>query len=300
MSPEVPKLHAISFDVEEFFQVANFREHVARDDWDQTASRIDVGMDAVLACLAKNRARATFFFLGWVAERRPDLVQRCMAEGHEIASHGYEHTFLFDLTPESLHEDLQRTEQALEAAGAPRPVGFRASTFTLTERTSWAFDVLCERGYLFDSSVHPIQHPTYGIPDFEPGISRVNVQAGSIVEFPVSTLRALGRNLPVGGGGYFRLLPGWVTRAAVRRLEAAGRPASLYLHPWEFDPDQPRYAASALKRFRHYLNLGRTLDRMDGLLAAHSFGGLREVLEGEGWLEPQPHGPDASLPQGAG
>jgi hypothetical protein len=134
--------------------------------------------------------------------------------------------------------------------------------------------------------VHPIQHPTYGIPDFEPGISRVPTPAGELIEFPVSTLRALGRNLPVGGGGYFRLLPGWVTRAAVRRLEAAGRPASLYLHPWEFDPQQPRYATSALKRFRHYLNLDRTLPRLDALLGAHRFAGLREVLEHEGWLQP--------------
>lgn len=281
-------LHALSFDVEEFFQVANLRGQFGRDDWDTAPSRIDVGMDAILAALDRAGARATFFFLGWVAERRPDLVRRCLDGGHEIGSHGYEHTFLWDLGPQGLEADLERTEQALVAAGAERPVGFRASTFTLTRATLWAVDVLARRGYRYDSSIHPISHPTYGIPDFEPGISRLESSegGGSLVEFPVSTLRALGRNLPVGGGGYFRLLPGWVTRAAVGRIAEGGRPASIYLHPWEFDPDQPRYPAPALQRLRHYLNLDRTLPRLEALLARYRFAGLREVLEAEGWLEP--------------
>lgn len=277
-------LSAISFDVEEFFQVANLRGHYARDDWDQVDSRIDRGMDAILDCLAARDAHATFFFLGWVAERRPDLVRKCLDGGHEIQSHGYEHTFLFDLDPDSLHADLERTEKAIVAAGAPRPTGFRASTFTLTRETFWAVDVLIERGYRYDSSIHPIAHPTYGIEDFEPGISRIETARGSIVEFPVSTLRAAGRNLPVGGGGYFRLLPGWATRMAVRRILRTGSPANLYLHPWEFDPEQPRVPAPALKRLRHYLNLDRTLARLDALLAGQRFGGLGEVLTQRSWL----------------
>ena len=157
------QLHALSFDVEEFFQVANFRHHFEREDWDGVASRIDVGMDAILAALERHRAGATFFFLGWVAERRPDLVRRCLDAGHEVASHGYEHLFLQDLGPDRLREDLERTELALEAADAPRPRGFRASTFTLTRETWWAFDVLVERGYAYDSSVHPVHHPVYGV-----------------------------------------------------------------------------------------------------------------------------------------
>jgi polysaccharide deacetylase family protein (PEP-CTERM system associated) len=283
-STTTSRLNAISFDVEEFFQVANLREHYARDDWEHVDSRIDRGMDAILECLARRDARATFFFLGWVAERRPDLVRACLAGGHEVQSHGYEHTFLFDLDRESLAADLERTENALVAAGAPRPTGFRASTFTLTRETFWAVDVLIERGYRYDSSIHPISHPTYGIPDFEPGISRIETEAGSLVEFPVSTLRAAGRNLPVGGGGYFRLLPGWATRMAVRRVRRAGHPANLYLHPWEFDPKQPRVPAPALKKLRHYLNLDRTLARLDALLAAQPFAGLGEVLGERGWL----------------
>ncbi|MEZ5977140.1 MAG: DUF3473 domain-containing protein [Planctomycetota bacterium] len=278
------RLHALSFDVEEFFQVANLRGHYSREDWERTGSRIDVGMDAILALLARRGASATFFFLGWVAERRPDLVARCIEAGHEVQSHGYEHTFLGDLGPEGLERDLARTEEALVAAGAPRPTGFRASTFTLTRETFWATEILAERGYVYDSSIHPITHPTYGIADFEPYVSRIETRAGSLVEFPVSTVRALGRNLPMGGGGYFRLLPGAVTRAAVRHLERKGRSANLYLHPWEFDPGQPRVDASFTKRFRHYLALDRTLARLEALLARHRFGGLRAVLEAEGWL----------------
>jgi polysaccharide deacetylase family protein (PEP-CTERM system associated) len=271
-------LHALSFDVEEYFQTANLASAYPRAEWGRVPSRLDIGLDAILSALERRGARATFFFLGWIAERRPDLVERCLALGHEVASHGYEHRFLADLGRDGLADDLARTERALQAAGAPRPLGFRASTFSLTRATQWAFDVLVERGYAYDSSVHPIAHPDYGMPEFDPGISVVSRARGRIVEFPVSTLRALGRNWPVGGGGYFRLLPGAAFRAAIARLERAGRPAALYLHPWEFDPAQPRVPAPPLARFRHYLNLGRTLARLDALLARFRFGTYREVL----------------------
>jgi len=274
--------HALSFDVEEFFQVANLRANFPQEQWDGVPSRLDVGMDLVLDCLARHGARATFFFLGWVAERRPDLVRRCLDAGHELASHGYAHAFLDTLGPAGLDDELARTEAALVAAGAPRPIGFRASTFTLTRKTWWAFDVLAARGYRYDSSVHPVHHPTYGVPDFEPGISVVRAERGAIVEFPVATLPFLGRNLPVGGGGYFRLLPGWVSERAIAALERRGRPAALYLHPWEFDPAQPRQQTSALKRFRHYVNLARTLPRLERLVRRFSFTTLRAVLEEQG------------------
>lgn len=279
-------LHALSFDVEEFFHVANLRHRFGRDDWEATESRLDVGMDAILACLERTGARATFFFLGWVAERRPDMVRRCLEGGHEVASHGYEHLFLSDLSPDALDRDLARTEEALRAAGAPQPIGFRASTFTLTRATFWALDVLVRRGYRYDSSIHPVSHPTYGIPDFEPGVSVVPAPSGGdIVEFPVATYPFLGRNLPVGGGGYFRLLPGAVHRAAIGALERKGRPAALYLHPWEFDPDQPRVEAPFFSRFRHYLNLDKTLPRLERLLARFRFGTMAEVLEARGYAE---------------
>jgi polysaccharide deacetylase family protein (PEP-CTERM system associated) len=278
-------LHALSFDVEEYFQVANLRGHFPRDGWDSVPSRVLVGMDRALLALEKNRASATFFFLGWIAERHPDLVRRCLAAGHEVASHGYDHAFLQDLGREGLVQDLARTEAALQAAGAPRPRGFRASTFTLTRRTWWAFDVLAERGYRYDSSVHPVRHPDYGVPDFEPGISVVEAAGGArIVEFPVTTVRFLGQNLPVGGGGYFRLLPAAIPRAALSKLERDGRPGSLYLHPWELDPEQPRARAPAWKRFRHYVNLSRTLPRLEALLAQFRFASLEAVLTERGDL----------------
>ncbi|HJP03159.1 MAG TPA: XrtA system polysaccharide deacetylase [Planctomycetota bacterium] len=276
--------HALSFDVEEYFQVANLRDHFAREDWDSVASRLDVGMDAIFGALQRHDAHATFFFLGWIAERRPDLVRRCLEGGHEVASHGFEHAFLQDLGREGLEADLARTEEALAAAGAPAPRGFRASTFTLRRDTWWAFDVLVERGYRYDSSVHPVRHPLYGIPDFEPGVSTVEVASGSILEFPVATWRFAGRNLPVGGGGYFRLLPARLTMAAIAGLERRGRPAALYLHPWEFDPDQPRCPASALQRFRHTLNLRRTLPRLERVLERFRFDTFERVLAERGDL----------------
>jgi len=271
--------HALSFDVEEYFQVANLRGSFDEASWDEVPSRLDVGMEAIFGALERHDSRATFFFLGWVAERHPDWVRRCVDAGHEVASHGWRHAFLEDLGPEGLDEDLARTEDALVAAGAQRPRGFRASTFTLTRETWWAVDVIARRGYRYDSSIHPIRHPVYGIPDFDPGISRLEAGDAELWEFPVSTWRALGRNWPVGGGGYFRLLPGWITRAAVRGLERQGRPASLYLHPWEFDPEQPRAGVGASARFRHYLNLDKTLPRLEQLLKQFRFGTLEEVLE---------------------
>jgi len=279
-------LHALSFDVEEYFQVANLRGHFARSDWEAVPSRLEHGMRAIFGALERQRAHATFFWLGWVAERHPEWVRRCLDAGHEVASHGYEHAFLQDLGPEGLVRDLERTESALVAAGAPRPLGFRASTFTLTRATWWAFEVLAQRGYRYDSSIHPIRHPVYGVPGFEPGISLVRTGAGpSVIEFPVSTWSCLGASLPVGGGGYFRLLPGALTRAACASIERAGRPLCFYLHPWEFDPDQPRVEAPWSKRTRHYLNLSRTLPRLESLLQRFRFASLAEVLREQGRMD---------------
>jgi len=277
--------HAISFDVEEYFQVANLRANFPKAEWDAIDSRLDVGMEHVLGALERTGSRATFFFLGWIAERHPHWVTRCLEAGHEIASHGYDHDFLWDLGPEGVTKDLALTEEALVAAGAERPTGFRASTFTLTERTLWAFDLLVERGYTYDSSVHPVVHPTYGIADFDPDISRIERDGGSLIEFPVTTRRVLGRNVPMGGGGYFRLYPGAVIRSAVGALERKGRSACIYLHPWEFDPGQPRVKTGALKSFRHYVGLGSSLAKLEALLSAYDFVGLGEVLRGRGLIE---------------
>jgi len=272
-------LHALSFDVEEYFQVANLREAFDESSWADVESRLDVGMEAIMGALDRHGARATFFFLGWIADRHPQWVRRCLDAGHEVASHGWRHAFLQDIGPEGLDDDMGRAEAAIMSAGAPKPRGFRASTFTLTKETWWAVNVIAKRGYRYDSSIHPVQHPTYGIAGFDPGISRLEVEEGALVEFPVSTCRAFGRNWPIGGGGYFRLLPGSVTRGAVRHLEQSGTPACLYLHPWEFDPGQPRVKAGISARFRHYLNLNKTLPRLERLLEQFSFGTMEEVLD---------------------
>jgi polysaccharide deacetylase family protein (PEP-CTERM system associated) len=276
--------HALSFDVEEYFQVANFSREFPRATWDQVPPRIDVGMQRILAALERRGTQATFFFLGWIAERHPHWVRRCAEAGHEIASHGYDHQFLWDLGPEGFNRDLELTEAALAAAGAPAPAGFRACTFTITRRSWWAFDVLAARGYGYDSSVHPVRHPVYGVPGFEPGISTVTTSDGtrSLTEFPVSTYPVAGRNLPAGGGGYFRLYPLALTRAVLRKMERLGRPAALYLHPWEFDPEQPRVRTSFTRRFRHYVNLRRTLPRLEALLAEFDFGTYAQVLRAHG------------------
>lgn len=275
-------LHAFSFDVEEYFQVANLRHVFSRDDWERVDSRLSIGMERILGALERHGSHATFFFLGWIAERHPHWVRRCIDGGHEVASHGYEHEFLWDLGPEKFVADLERTEHALVAAGAPRPLGFRASTFTLTRRTWWALEILAQRGYVYDSSIHPVRHPTYGVPDFEPDVTVLETPRGKLIEFPVATYPFLGRNLPMGGGGYFRLLPGGVTRAALRALERRGRNGLFYLHPWEFDPEQPRQPASATSRFRHYVNLERTLPRLERMLAEFRFTTIRDVLRSRG------------------
>lgn len=276
--------HTLSFDVEEWFQVANHAHACPREGWDALESRVEPAMGRILDLLRRREARATFFFLGWIAERHPDLVRRVIDGGHEVASHGYDHRFLQELDPAALHEDLERTELALAAAGAPRPRGFRASTFTLTRRTWWAFDVLVERGYRYDSSVHPIRHPDYGVPGFEPGISTIETEAGAIVEFPVSTYPLLGRNWPVGGGGYFRLLPGGIHRALFASLERMGRPTATYLHPWEVDPDQPRVEAPLSKRFRHRVGLGSTLAKLEAFLERFPSVTMEELLASRGDL----------------
>lgn len=276
--------HTLSFDVEEWFQVANHAHACARESWDALESRVELAMGRILDLLRRREARATFFFLGWIAERHPDLVRRVIDGGHEVASHGYDHRFLQELDPAALHEDLERTELALAAAGAPRPRGFRASTFTLTRRTWWAFDVLVERGYRYDSSVHPIRHPDYGVPGFEPGISTIETEAGDLVEFPVSTYPLLGRNWPVGGGGYFRLLPGGIHRALFASLERMGRPTATYLHPWEVDPDQPRVEAPLSKRFRHRVGLGSTLAKLEAFLERFPSVTMEELLASRGDL----------------
>jgi polysaccharide deacetylase family protein (PEP-CTERM system associated) len=278
--------NALTIDVEEHFQAHAYEHAIDRAAWHRMPSRVVANTERVLAVLAEHRARATFFVLGWVAERHPDLVRRIAAAGHEVGSHGYAHQLLYRQTPAEFAGDLERSVAALRRAlGADdRLLGYRAPGFSLTDETLWALDVVRAQGLVYDSSLQPVEMrrgsalrggKRCGVS----GASRFAARVGGLWEFPVSTVRLGGRTWPVAGGGYFRLLPLWVTRRAIARINAEGQPAIVYLHPWELDPEEPRLpGASRLASFRHRLNIGRTEGRLRRLLAEGDFGPLREVF----------------------
>lgn len=265
-------LNAMTVDVEDFFQVSAFDNHVRRDQWDQFESRVARNTERLLEMFADAGVTATFFVLGWVAEREPALIRRIAAAGHEVASHGYGHRLVYDLSPEQFRDDLRRARWAIEDACGLPVLGYRAPSYSITRRSLWALDVLIEEGYAYDASVFPIYHDRYGIPDAPRHPYRVERSAGSLWELPGSTIRWAGQNVPVGGGGYFRLLPYALTRRAIARVnEREGQPIVFYLHPWEIDPEQPRLRASLTSRLRHYQNLAKTEPRLRRLLSEFAF-----------------------------
>jgi polysaccharide deacetylase family protein (PEP-CTERM system associated) len=272
-------INAMTIDVEDYFHVSVFDGLVPRERWGLLESRVCRNTERLLETFDAAGVKVTFFVLGWVAERFPDLVRQFAAQGHEVASHGYAHRLIYDQTPSSFRQDVRRAKQVLESASGCRVDGFRAPSYSVTPRTLWALDILIEEGYTYDASVFPIRHDRYGIP-LSPRhpyvISRVS---GSLVEAPASTVRWGPMNLPVAGGGYFRILPYQWTRWGIARInELEGRPAIFYLHPWEIDPDQPRLQAGLLSRFRHYRNLDKTEERLRALLKDFRFGPLRTVV----------------------
>lgn len=274
-------LNALSVDVEDYFQVSGFEGVVRRADWDAYESRVCRNTDRLLDLFASAQVHATFFILGWVVERFPALVKRIHAAGHEIASHGHQHELVYDIGVEAFRQDVRRAKAALESTTGIQVLGYRAPSFSITRRSMWALDVLVEEGYAYDASIYPIRHDRYGIPSWPRQITRVDCPSGSIWEVPGSTVRRAGTNWPIGGGGYFRLLPyAWTKWGinAVNRDERA--PAVFYLHPWEVDPEQPRIPAGMLSRMRHYRNLDQTEHRLRTLLKDFRFGTVSEVLAG--------------------
>jgi polysaccharide deacetylase family protein (PEP-CTERM system associated) len=260
--------NALSIDVEDYFHVAALAPYIARSDWEHLPCRVEANIETILGLLAEAQAQATFFILGWVAERYPALVRRIAAAGHEIASHGYDHERATHQGRGDFYQDICRAKRLLEEITGVEVGGYRAPSFSIGESSFWAFDCIAEAGYRYSSSVYPIHHDHYGMPDaprfpFRP--------IPELLEIPVSTARVLTVNLPAGGGGYFRLLPYAVSRALIRRVnETEGRAAVFYLHPWELDAQQPRIPGTSLKaRFRHYLNLERMQPRLRRLL--HDF-----------------------------
>ena len=273
--------HALTVDVEDWYQVSAFEAHVDREQWDKYESRVVESTHRVLELFARHDTKGTFFTLGWVAKRHPALIAAIHEAGHEVASHGYEHRLVHSMDRNTFRDDLIRARAALEAAAPVQIGGFRAPSFSITRETPWAYEVLAELGYRYSSSIFPVRHDRYGIPGFPRGpVALENAAGARVLEFPMTTWRVLGRNLPASGGGWLRLLPLGLIRRGLRQAEAANRPGMLYFHPWEVDPDQPRLAeASCMARFRHTVNLDKTAARLERLLREFSFGPVEEVLK---------------------
>lgn len=252
---------AMTVDVEDYFQVAAFADKINREDWDSLPCRVERNLDSILAMFDEHGVSATFFTLGWIAERYPEAIRKIVGNGHELASHGYEHIKVHQQQREAFREDVRRTKALLEDIGGQRVKGYRAASFSIDDRSTWAFEVLAEEGYDYSSSTYPIKHDHYGVPDGQRFAHRPS-QRHDLLEVPISTLSLFDRNYPGGGGGYFRLLPYSISRWALRRIaEKDRKPIVFYFHPWEIDPDQPRVKHASLRsRFRHYVNL-RTMER---------------------------------------
>jgi polysaccharide deacetylase family protein (PEP-CTERM system associated) len=269
----------MTVDVEDYFHVSAFDRTVSRASWDQLESRVVANTVRLLELFSRANVRATFFVLGWVAERHPDIVRSIADAGHEVGSHGFGHRLVYTQSPSEFREDLRRSRTAITNAAAVPVEGYRAPSFSITEQSLWALDVIREEGFIYDASVFPIRHDRYGLPSAPRYFHAIEAKAGTLWEAPGSTIRVAGTNLPIAGGGYFRLLPyGW-TRWGINRLNRDdGKPAVFYLHPWEIDPEQPRLPASWFNRFRHYTNLEQTEVRLERLLGEFRFAPLGEVL----------------------
>ncbi len=274
--PARPIVNAMTVDVEDYFQVSAFASVVSRDRWGDYESRVAANTDRLLAIFAEFGVHATFFVLGWVAERDPSLVRRIASAGHEIASHGQSHSLVYEQTPAMFRDDIRRSKATLEAQCGRPVLGYRAPSFSITSKSLWALDVLVEEGIAWDTSIFPIRHDRYGIPSAP---RHPHFMGNGLLEIPASTVRVAGVNLPIGGGGYFRLLPYAWTRWGIRRVNATEhRPAVFYVHPWELDPKQPRITAPWLSRLRHYRSLHRTEGRLRTLLSEFSFDSVSSAI----------------------
>jgi len=279
-------VNGLSVDIEDWFQVGAFERTIRREDWDGLSSRVERNSDAVIDLFGRMGAKATFFTLGWVAERHPALIRRIVDAGHELASHGWDHVRVFTMTPDRFRGDLRRTRAVLEDLGGQRVTGYRAPSFSIDRRTPWAHEILSEEGYAYSSSVAPVVHDHYGWPE-APRFAFRPVADSPLIELPVTTARLGGRIVAAGGGGFFRLLPYAFSRWAIRQVNGERHPAIFYFHPWEIDPGQPRVVDAPLRsKLRHYARLGamegkleRVIrdfrwDRVDRIAAAAAAGGV--------------------------
>jgi polysaccharide deacetylase family protein (PEP-CTERM system associated) len=270
-------VNALTIDVEDYFQVSAFSPYIARADWDARECRVERNVDRILALLDEHDTHATFFTLGWIAERYPSLVRRIAEQGHEVASHGYGHERASDLSEAAFQADILRAKGLLEDLTGAEVAGYRAPSFSIGLSNLWAFECLARAGHRYSSSIYPIRHDHYGMPEAPRFAHRA---ADGLIEIPITTLRLFKRNLPSSGGGYFRLLPYALSRWMLRRVNAAdGEAAVFYFHPWEIDVHQPRIAGiDARTRFRHYLNLHRMEQRLDSLLGDFRWGRMDHLF----------------------
>jgi polysaccharide deacetylase family protein (PEP-CTERM system associated) len=274
-------LNALTIDVEDYFQVSAFAPYIARSTWEAQPCRIERNIERILELLAENGVHATFFTLGWIAERYPEMVRRIAAGGHEVASHGYEHERAGDLQADGFFADVALAKAVLEDIAGSAVRGYRAPSFSIGDHNRWAYDCLAKAGYRYSSSVYPIRHDHYGSPD---GSRFAHMAHTDVLEVPIATARLFRTNVPAGGGGYFRLMPYAVSRWLLRRVnELDGEPAIFYFHPWELDPGQPRVQGTGLKtRFRHYVNLHRTEARLRRLLSDFRWRRVDSIFLGGG------------------
>ncbi len=270
-------MNLLTIDVEEWFHTSALERYIDPNDWDRLPSSLEKTSRLVLDTLDQHRTKATFFILGWVAEHYPGLVREIHARGHEIGSHGYRHRRIYHLSKETFQEYVNRSKSVLEDLVGEPIQGYRATSFTVVKETRWALDVIREAGFVYDSSIFPVRHDLYGLPDFP---RHPVVLKNGLVEIPASTWRLCGQNLPIAGGGYFRVYPYWLTRRGISAINREGFPVTAYLHPWELDPKCPRPPGLDWRTsFRQYFNLNKTLPRLKRLLADFNFVSIKQWLE---------------------
>ncbi len=271
-------INALTVDVEDYFMVSAFSDIVKFDEWNNYESRVAKNVYIILDTFEKFSTKATFFILGWLARQYPRLVRDICEAGHEIASHGYNHKILYNLSPAEFRHDIKVSKEILEDIVGEGIYGYRAPSYSISKSTLWALDILVEEGFIYDSSIFPIFHDIYGFPGARRSPHMIQTGSGSIMEFPPSTIRILGINIPVAGGGYLRLLPFEFIKYSIKRLNEKEKiMAVIYFHPWEIDVDQPRLKACLKSRFRHYINLHKTLSKVEGLLKNFKFKPLKSL-----------------------
>lgn len=270
----------MSVDVEDYYQVEAFADRVSRSSWDAWPSRVVDNTKRTMDLLDRHNVKATFFIVGWVADKFPELVRDAKSRGHELACHSYWHRTIYSLQPEEFREDIRMCRTAIEQAAGDRVVGFRAPSWSITRTCMWALDILAEEGFTYDSSIYPIVHDLYGVPGAQRFPYTHQLPNGhELPEYPPATVQRFGVNLPAAGGGYLRILPWQYTRWVMRQLERESpHPVVVYFHPWEIDPEQPRIQGKLKSRFRHYTNLGKMEDRLSKLMQTFAFQPFREVI----------------------